>query len=230
MSIQRDLAVLSADEIDRESRLVCEQLLTLAYRETLLIKPDATVLVYLRKADEPELDLGRFIAEHAERGGTVCAPRIEWDTSTMQSAVIATRSEPFSDAKTEIRRFGVPEPLSVARVIDPESIDVVLVPGLAFDTDCNRLGRGGGFYDRFLGALQRERSAQHACGIRSEQALHGQTGNNGPYRKPLLVGVCFDRQIVDHVPTVVGQRGDLMGRDIRMDVVVSSDRVMHGTG
>ena len=32
----------------------------------------------------------------------------------------------------------------------PENIDVFLVPGVAFDHDCRRLGRGGGFYDRVL--------------------------------------------------------------------------------
>lgn len=47
--------------------------------------------------------------------------------------------------------FGVPEPVAdQADVVDEESIDVMLIPGLAYTYDGVRLGFGGGFYDTFL--------------------------------------------------------------------------------
>ncbi len=65
--------------------------------------------------------------------------------------------------------LGVPEPLGDA--VEPGSIGLVLVPGLAFTVDGARLGRGGGHYDRFLAG----------CPAPS-------------------VGVCFAEQLVDELP------------------------------
>jgi 5-formyltetrahydrofolate cyclo-ligase len=58
--------------------------------------------------------------------------------------------------------------------VPPETLDAVLVPGLGFDRAGRRLGRGGGHYDRLLARLPR------GC---------------------LRVGLCFEGQWVDEVPT-----------------------------
>ena len=49
-------------------------------------------------------------------------------------------------------KFGVSEPLLECAEIPLNKFDLVLVPGVAFDLNCNRLGRGKGFYDRILSA------------------------------------------------------------------------------
>jgi len=68
-------------------------------------------------------------------------------------------------------KFGILEPSAEASHAGNE-FDLILVPGLAFDLRGGRLGRGKGFYDRFLA---------EARGLRA--------------------GVCFDDQIVDGVPS-----------------------------
>lgn len=53
--------------------------------------------------------------------------------------------------------FGIDEPdPSKCKEIDPREIDLVLVPGAAFDSDRNRIGYGKGCYDRFLPLLRED--------------------------------------------------------------------------
>ena len=47
-------------------------------------------------------------------------------------------------------RWGVPEPITTDQPVSPLSFDLVLVPLLAFDWQGQRIGYGGGYYDRFL--------------------------------------------------------------------------------
>lgn len=84
-----------------------------------------------------------------------------------------------------ISALGVNEPIG-DEIKDFSKIDMIIVPGIAFDRKMNRLGRGKGFYDRFLPDLKAKR-----------------------------VGVCFDFQLVDLVPTEKN--------DIKMDMIISEN-------
>ncbi len=74
--------------------------------------------------------------------------------------------------------YGIPEPVSALREnpefrVDAAELDLVVVPGVAFDVHGGRLGHGQGYYDRLL------------AGVR---------------RRTVLVGIAFDCQVVDRVP------------------------------
>ncbi|MDX1677293.1 5-formyltetrahydrofolate cyclo-ligase [Arsukibacterium sp.] len=58
-------------------------------------------------------------------------------------------------------RFGIPEPeLNCARVMPIAALDIIFTPLVAFDENGNRLGMGGGFYDRTLSQLPADSACQ----------------------------------------------------------------------
>lgn len=80
---------------------------------------------------------------------------------------------------TQNNRFGIPEPVTPKRkLINGRQLDLVLTPLVAFDMSGNRLGMGGGYYDRSFAFLHRR-----------QRWLH-----------PRLLGVAYQFQCVNHLP------------------------------
>ncbi|PPQ96124.1 hypothetical protein CVT26_004759 [Gymnopilus dilepis] len=78
-----------------------------------------------------------------------------------------------------------------------ESLDVILLPGVAFDRGLSRLGHGKGYYDRFI--------ASYVSTTRP---------------KPLLVGLGLREQLLDHGQVPVGEH------DWRLDVLITPDQTI----
>lgn len=60
----------------------------------------------------------------------------------------------YDPARMAPGAFGILEPTADAVTVQPEEIDFAIIPGVAFDPEGGRLGRGRGFYDRLLPALR----------------------------------------------------------------------------
>jgi 5-formyltetrahydrofolate cyclo-ligase len=93
-------------------------------------------------AIQKEIDPAQLLAAARERGATVGLPRV--DDERLELHAFADVSE------LEEGAFGVLEPVASAPIIAPSSVDLVIVPGLAFDGRGHRLGYGRAFYDRML--------------------------------------------------------------------------------
>lgn len=94
-----------------------------------------------------EIDSREVIEAAWARGKTVALPRIVADTRALTLHVYRPGDE------LEESGFVVKEPRADSERVDPAAVDVVLVPGLAFDQRGHRLGYGQGYYDRLLPTL-----------------------------------------------------------------------------
>lgn len=90
------------------------------------------------------------LAEAALKAGKIVSvPRTDWSGGALQPVRIEDWKLADAGARSP-ERAALPVPHESAPPLAPSSLDLVIVPGLGFDASGNRLGRGAGFYDRFL--------------------------------------------------------------------------------
>jgi len=122
-----------------------------------------TLLLYSALPDE--VPTQSLLDELVAQGKTVLLPRVVSDTDMELRQYTGLQD-------LQVGAFGILEPTGKL-FTDYEKIDVAVVPGMAFDKKGHRLGRGKGYYDRFLRLLP----------------------------KTYKIGICFSWQLVDNVPT-----------------------------
>lgn len=84
-----------------------------------------------------------------------------------------------ANSRLETNRYGILEPkVSRRELIEPQALDLVLTPLVGFDAACNRLGMGGGYYDRSFSFLHHRHH----------------------WQRPRLLGLAFELQQVRQLP------------------------------
>jgi 5-formyltetrahydrofolate cyclo-ligase len=139
------LAMSPADRLVQEA-ILRTRLLDLPGLERAL-----TVLGYVPAFPE-EINTWPILRDLSSLGKSIVCPRVEPTSRRLRLFLIS-----HLDSDLKPGRFGIPEPQSCCREVASDLIDWVLVPGLAFDRRGFRLGRGAGYYDRFLADLPPDR-------------------------------------------------------------------------
>jgi len=133
---------ISSDELKALSSQICDRLLALPGWQSA-----RSVMVYSPMLGE--LDITPLAAKALEAGKIVCVPRTDWAGGILQPVRISDWKQANAGPRHPDRPK-VPVPLETCSPVDPTTLDLIIVPGLGYDEAGNRLGRGAGFYDRFL--------------------------------------------------------------------------------
>ena len=160
--IRGNLKKKTEEEKAKKSKIIEKRLFS-----SLEYKKARAVMFYVSKEDE--VDTRGMIKDALEQGKEVAVPYLEDETKH----IIASRLK--NERHLELGPYGIYHTKKDEnfKEIPLDRIDLVVVPGVAFDEDNNRLGRGEGCYDRFLEKL--------------------------PPRIP-TIGLCFDFQKVMSLP------------------------------
>jgi 5-formyltetrahydrofolate cyclo-ligase len=134
-------AILALDSLDREAR---EARLIENFPALPGYEAAESILLYVKGFPE-ELDSRPFFRHALESGKQVLCPRVDRPAHRLRLYHVTSWE---NDLEPGI--LGIPEPRPHCPEVNPTQVDWALIPGLAFDRQCYRLGRGGGHYDRLL--------------------------------------------------------------------------------
>lgn len=139
-----------------------------------------------------ELDCTPLAVQAWHRGRATYLPVVTGDTLCFA---------PFgADSELRPNRFGIPEPATAVRHwVRARQLDVIVAPLVAFDERTNRLGMGGGYYDRTLAFLKRRSSR----------------------RRPYFVALAFEMQ---KTATLAADAWD-----VPLDAIVTEERIYRVT-
>ncbi len=154
---------MEKQEVEKQSKKIMENLIKVpAFLESKV------VMIYL--SFQNEVDTNEIIDWCFKQGKEVVIPYCVVGTREIIPCKLDTERKGLVKSK-----YGIWEPSKDSRIpVDIENIDTIIVPGVGFDKDCNRLGFGGGYYDRFL--IKRN-------------------------KKSPAIAICYENQIVESVPT-----------------------------
>ncbi|MER2106555.1 MAG: 5-formyltetrahydrofolate cyclo-ligase [Solibacillus sp.] len=153
------LAKLSYEDYKERSKVIGRKLL-----QEPSIREGKTIA--LTMSNRPEVDTTMIIEALWQLGKQVCIPKCKpgraMDFYTIDGFF-----------QTERSKMAILEPIpELTKLVAKDELDVIIVPGIVFDTCGYRIGFGGGYYDRFLA---------------------GYTGKT--------IALAFDEQVVSLVPT-----------------------------
>ena len=135
--LQAKRAALTEEEVCSNSILIAKRILG-----SELYKKADIIMGYLAFSKEASVD---FVLQQALAGGKiVCVPQVVYGLNFMQAVRLMEMGNMCLD------KFSIRTPKEPCEIISPQTVDLILVPGVGFTKLGARMGMGKGYYDRFL--------------------------------------------------------------------------------
>ena len=164
----------SAAEVRQKSRQICQRILAFESFQNA-----HTILAYM--AMEKEVDLDDLFQKAWQDGKHIAVPRCIPASRELDFFEITS----YDDVETGF--YGIREPNKTCRKMNLVALHdngdsvLVVMPGVAFDQHCSRIGYGGGYYDRFLQRYPKFHTLAPAFDF---QLLDGKLPTNETDQKP----------------------------------------------
>ena len=129
------------DELTDQEKAWSDEELIARFLEHPKLAEARTVMAYYGVGNE--ICTQGLLQTLLDQGKTLCLPKC-LPEHQMEARAITSLSDLAPD------QYGIPAPKDTCPVVAREELDLILVPGLCFDSRGSRLGQGGGYYDRYL--------------------------------------------------------------------------------
>lgn len=140
--ILRNKILSIRDSLNRNEKEIMDNEIFNKLKNTELYKNARNIFIYISFSNE--INTINIIKKALEDKKDVFIPKIYKTNKSMK----AIKLNSFDDLRKN--SMGILEPIDDSKYIEKENIDLIVVPGVVFDKDCNRIGYGGGYYDRYL--------------------------------------------------------------------------------
>lgn len=197
-AVKHQLRKLTAERMASESQAIAHHVL-----QSHIFHQRKWLGIYLHCAKLREVDTTLVVKAALEDGSNkeCFVPLVEDQRANMKLLHLDS-----VDGLVAVPPFNILEPQSTYSNGEPRQdalfmakpLELLLMPGLAFDRQGHRLGRGGGYYDSFINKCKQRAEAKG-------------------WDPPLLVALAFEAQMVDTVPTAA--------HDIDVDILITASNV-----
>lgn len=157
------------DDLDTYEKRSMDDILEKTFLNSEEYMSAKNIFIYISYGSE--INTKNIILKALKDNKNVYVPRIEIKTKNMDAVKFISFDKLVKNA------YGILEPSKDEIFVDPNKLDLIVVPGVAFDNNKGRMGYGAGYYDRYLNKI-----------------------NEKDYRRINKVALAYDFQIIDEVP------------------------------
>lgn len=167
-SIRKEILKIR-DNLDREEKEYMDSIIESRFINSDQYIHAGKIFIYISYSSE--INTKNIILKAIKDGKKIYVPRTEVKNKNMDAVNIISFDKLVSNV------YGILEPSKEENFIDPNELDLIVVPGVAFDRKKGRMGYGAGYYDRYLKKIDKRYS-----------------------KKISKIALAYDFQIIDEVP------------------------------